>query len=102
MKDPAKMMKQVQQLQARMAKVQADLESETVEVGAGGGALRVTVSGAQKVVSVTIEPEVAQDVEMLQDLVLTAINEGLEKSRELATRRMQEATAGLGLPPGLL
>ncbi|MGH7904336.1 MAG: YbaB/EbfC family nucleoid-associated protein [Candidatus Dormibacteraceae bacterium] len=102
MKDPMKMMKQVQQLQARMAQVQAHLESETVEASAGGGVVRVVVTGGQKVTSVTIDPELAGDVEMLQDLVLAAVNEAVELSKEMAARRMQEVTTGLGLPPGLL
>jgi DNA-binding protein YbaB len=60
------------------------------------------VSGAQKVVSVAIAPEAAEDVEMLQDLVVAAVNEAMESSKKLAAERMQEVTAGLGLPPGLI
>jgi DNA-binding YbaB/EbfC family protein len=97
-----KMMQQVQKMQARMAKVQADLESETVEASAGGGAVRAVVSGQQKVLSIEIAAEVAEDVEMLQDLVVAALNEALDRSREVASRRMEEVTAGLGLPPGLV
>jgi nucleoid-associated protein EbfC len=96
------MMQQVQKMQARMAKVQAELESETIEASAGGGAVRAVVSGQQKVLSIDIEAEVAEDVEMLQDLVVAALNEALDRSREVASRRMQEVTAGLGLPPGLV
>ena len=102
MQNPMKMMQQVQKMQARMAKVQAELESETVEASAGGGAVRAVVSGQQKVLSIDIEAEVAEDVEMLQDLVVAALNEALDRSREVASRRMQEVTAGLGLPPGLV
>ena len=102
MQNPMKMMQQVQKMQARMAKVQAELESETVEASAGGGAVRAVVSGQQKVLSIAIEAEVAEDVEMLQDLVVAALNEALDRSREVASRRMQEVTAGLGLPPGLV
>jgi hypothetical protein len=97
-----KMLRQVQQMQDRMAKVQTDLESETVEASAGGGAVRVVATGAQKVVSVVIDPEAAADTEMLQDLVLAAVNEALEASRQLAAKRMQAITGGLGLPPGLI
>jgi DNA-binding YbaB/EbfC family protein len=97
-----KMMQQVQKMQARMATVQAELESETIEASAGGGAVRAVVSGQQKVLSIDIEAEVAEDVEMLQDLVVAALNEALDRSREVASRRMQEVTAGLGLPPGLV
>jgi len=102
MKDPMKMLRQVQQMQDRMAKAQKELEEETVEATSGGGAVRVVVTGAQKVVSVVVDPSAAEDVEMLQDLVLAAINEGLEKSRELQAAKMQAVTSGLGLPPGLL
>jgi DNA-binding protein YbaB len=60
------------------------------------------VSGQQKVLSIEIAAEVAEDVEMLQDLVVAALNEALDRSREVASRRMEEVTAGLGLPPGLV
>jgi DNA-binding YbaB/EbfC family protein len=102
MKDPLKMLRQVQQMQDRMQKVQKELESETVETSAGGGAVTVVVTGAQKLVSVRIDPEAAGDAEMLQDMVLTAVNEAMEKSKEMAAAKMQSVAAGLGLPPGLL
>ncbi|HEY8641757.1 MAG TPA: YbaB/EbfC family nucleoid-associated protein [Candidatus Dormibacteraeota bacterium] len=102
MQNPMKMLKQVQQMQARIAQVQAELEAEHVEAAAGGGAVKAVVTGAQKVVSVTIDPELAGDPEMLQDLVVAALNEALDKSREVAAQRMQAVTAGLGLPPGLM
>ena len=102
MKDPMKMLRQVQQMQDRMQKVQKELETETVEAGAGGGAVTVVATGAQKLVSVRIDPEAAGDPEMLQDLVVAAVNEALEKSKEMAAARMQAVTTGLGLPPGLL
>jgi nucleoid-associated protein EbfC len=102
MKDPMKMLRQVQQMQDRMAKAQKELEEESVEATSGGGAVRVVVTGAQKVVSVQVDPSATDDVEMLQDLILAAINEGLEKSRELQATKMQAVTSGLGLPPGLL
>jgi len=101
-KDPMKMLQQVKQMQDRMSKVQADLETETVEATAGGGAVRVVATGTQKVVSVTIDPEAASDTEMLQDLVVAAVNEAMEKSKQLAASKMQAVAAGLGLPPGLL
>jgi len=102
MQNPMKMMQQVQKMQARMAKVQSDLEAETIEASAGGGAVKAVVNGQQKVLSVEIQAEVAEDVEMLQDLVVAALNEALDRSREVASQRMQEVTAGLGLPPGLV
>jgi DNA-binding YbaB/EbfC family protein len=102
MQNPMKMMQQVQKMQARMAKVQSELEGERVETSAGGGAVRAVVNGQQKVLSIEIDAEVAEDVEMLQDLVVAAVNEALDRSREVASQRMQEVTAGLGLPPGLI
>jgi DNA-binding YbaB/EbfC family protein len=102
MQNPMKMLQQVQKMQSRMAKVQEQLEKEEVEASAGGGAVKVVVTGQQRLVSVTVDPEVAGDVEMLQDLVVAAVNDALERSRELAGNRMQEVTAGLGLPPGLV
>jgi DNA-binding YbaB/EbfC family protein len=101
-KDPLKMLKQVQQMQDRMAKVQTELESETVEASAGGGAVSVTATGTQKVISVVIDPAAAGDTEMLQDLVVAAVNEAMELSKQLASSKMQAVASGLGLPPGLV
>jgi nucleoid-associated protein EbfC len=101
-KDPMKMLKQVQQMQDRMNKIQAELEHETVEASAGGGAVIVVASGTQTIVSVSVDASAAEDVEMLQDLVVAAVNEALERSKQLAASKMQALSAGLGLPPGLL
>jgi len=97
-----KMLRQVQQVQDRMQKVQKELETATVEASVGGGAVTVVATGVQKLVSVRIDPEAAADPEMLQDLVLAAVNEAMDKSKEMAAARMQAVTSGLGLPPGLL
>jgi DNA-binding YbaB/EbfC family protein len=97
-----KMLKQVQQMQDRMGKVQKELETETVEASAGGGAVRVVATGTQTVVSVTIDPAAASDPEMLQDMVVAAVNEAMEKSKQLAASKMQAVASGLGLPPGLM
>jgi hypothetical protein len=97
-----KMLRQVQQMQGRMAQVQSELEKETVEASAGGGAVRVVATGTQQVVSVVIDPAAAGDTEMLQDLVVAAVNEAMELSKQLAATKMQAVTAGLGLPPGLI
>ena len=102
MKDPMKMLRQVQQMQGRMNKLQEELEHETVEATAGGGAVTFVASGTQKIVSVRIDPSVADDVEMLQDLVVAAVNEAVEKSKQMASEKMSALTSGLGLPPGLL
>jgi DNA-binding YbaB/EbfC family protein len=97
------LMSQVQKLQADMAAAQAALESEEITVTAGGGAITVVASGDQKIKAITIKPEVVDpdDVEMLQDLVLAAVNDALEKARALQEERMGGLTGGLGLPPGL-
>jgi DNA-binding YbaB/EbfC family protein len=99
-----KMLKQLQQMQAKMTKVQEELGEKTVTGTAGGGMVEVTVNGHQKVLDVKIKPEVVDpaDVEMLQDLVLAACNDALEKARELAAKEMGALTAGMGLPPGLM
>ena len=102
MKDPMKMLKQVQQMQDRMNKVQTELETETVEASSGGGAVRVVATGTQKIVSVTIDAAAASEVEMLQDMVVAAVNEAIEQSKKLAASKMQAVASGLGLPPGLL
>ena len=102
MKDPMKMLRQVQQMQDRMNKVQSELESETVEATAGGGGVRVVATGTQKLVSVTIDPAAASEVEMLQDMVVAAVNDAMEKSKQLAASKMQAVASGLGLPPGLV
>jgi DNA-binding YbaB/EbfC family protein len=101
-KDPLKMMRQVQQMQEKMNKVQVELETDTVEGTAGGGAVRVVATGTQKVVSVTIDPAAASDTDMLQDLVVAAVNEAMEQSKQLAASKMQAVASGLGLPPGLV
>lgn len=102
MKDPLKMLRQVQQMQGRMQKLQEELEHETVEATAGGGAVTVVATGTQKLVSVRIESGAEADLEMLQDLVVAAVNEAMEKSKLMASDKMQALTSGLGLPPGLL
>jgi nucleoid-associated protein EbfC len=101
-KDPLKMLRQVQQMQGRMEKLQKELETETVEASAGGGAVMVVATGTQKIVSVRIDPDALGDAEMVQDLVVAAVNEALEKSKQMASEKMSALTAGMGLPPGLL
>jgi DNA-binding YbaB/EbfC family protein len=93
-----KIMKQAQKMQAQMAKVQEELAGEKVEGSAGGGMVTVTANGQGDVVGVRIDPEVMKgdDVEMLEDLVLAAVNEALRRSKELAAERMGRITGGLG------
>ncbi len=97
------LMSQMQKLQEDMAAAQAALETEEVTVTAGGGAITVVATGDQKIKAITIKQEVVDpdDVEMLQDLVLAAVNEALDKSRALQEERMGGLTGGLNLPPGL-
>lgn len=93
----------LQMLQQKMAETQESLGNETVEASAGGGVVMVTANGQQKILSIKITPDVvaASDIEMLQDLVVAAVNEAIEKSQQLASNKMGEITGGLGLP-GLL
>ena len=94
------LLRQAQQMQARLAKAQEELENETVQASSGGGAVTVVATGKQSIESVTIDPAAVDpdDVEMLQDLVLTAVNEALTKSQQLASERIGAVTGGLKLP----
>jgi hypothetical protein len=92
------LMRQARQFQEKMEKVQQELEKATVEASSGGGAVTVVMTGQQQLQSVKISPEAAGDAEMLEDLVLTAMNEALKKSKELAASRLGELTGGLNIP----
>ena len=100
MKGMGNMMKQAQQLQAKMMKLQEELADRTVESSSGGGMVKVTANGRQQVVSIRIESEVVDpdDVEMLQDLVLAAVNDALAKSQEMVSSEMGKLTGGLNIP----
>jgi DNA-binding YbaB/EbfC family protein len=93
-------MRQAQQLQAKLEKAQEELERTTVEASSGGGAITVVITGGMKVESVKISPEVvdAAEVEMLEDLVLTAVNEAIRKSQEMASSQLGKITGGLKIP----
>ncbi len=95
--NPMNMMGQLQKLQEQLQEAQAKLAEETVTGTAGGGAVKVTITGDQKVTAVEIDPAVLEDadVEMLQDLMLTAMNTALDKSRELAAERLGPLAGGL-------
>ena len=97
------MMRQAQELQAKLVKAQEELEKATVEASSGGGAVTVVVSGQQKLCSIKISPDAVDpsDVEMLEDLILAAVNEGMEKAKELAASQLGALTGGLKIP-GLL
>ncbi len=95
-----KMLRQAQELQQRMVKMQEELETATVEATVGGGVVKAVVSGKMRLESLTIDPEAVtpEDVDMLQDLVQAAVNEGLEKANELVTSRMSSLTGGMKIP----
>lgn len=94
------MLRQAQELQAKLAKAQEELAEATVEASSGGGAVKVTITGQQQILSVKIAPEAINpdDVELLEDLVLTAVSEAITKSQELAAERLSKVTGGLNIP----
>jgi nucleoid-associated protein EbfC len=99
-KDLTGMMKQAQKLQAKMMAMQEEVGNRTVSAQAGGGMVEAVVNGRQELVSLRIDPEVvvAEDVEMLQDLILAALNEALNRSRELMAAEMAKLTGGMKIP----
>jgi len=97
-------LKQVQKMQAAMKQVQDELAEKTVQASAGGGAVTMEISGALEVKKVTIDPEVLEDREMLEDLLVAACNEGIKKAQELSAQEMSKVTGNIkipGLPGGL-
>jgi nucleoid-associated protein EbfC len=95
-----RIIKQAQELQARMAKIQEELGNTTLEGSSGGGTVKVTITGTQEIQAVKISPEVvnAQEVEMLEDLILAAIKDAVTRSQELANKKMSAVTGGLKIP----
>lgn len=93
-------MKQAKKMQEKIGRLQEELETRTIEAQAGGGMVRVIVNGKFEVVSLKIEKEVVnpEDIEMLQDLIAAAVNEGIRKSQEMASSEMAKITGGLGIP----
>jgi hypothetical protein len=92
--------RQAQELQTKLAKAQEELKDMTIEVSSGGGAIKLVIDGQQEVHSVSISPEVVntEDIEMLEDLVMTAMNEAIRKSQELTASRLGGIAGGLKLP----
>lgn len=93
-------MKQAKKMQERMANLQKELETKTVDAQAGGGMVSVVVNGKYEVVSMKIEKEVVnpEDIEMLQDLIVAAVNEGVRKAQEMSASEMGKITGGLNIP----
>ena len=100
MKGMANMMKQAQKLQSKMMKLQEEMAEKTVETASGGGMVKVVANGRQQIVSVGIEKEVVDpdDVDMLQDLILAAVNDALAKSQEMVNAEMSKLTGGMSIP----
>ena len=100
MKGMGNLMKQAQKLQTRMLKLQEELADKTVETTSGGGMVKVLANGRQQIVSIEIEKEVVDpdDVEMLQDLVLAAVNDALVKSQDMVQGEMSKLTGGVNIP----
>ncbi len=97
--DIGNIMKQAQQLQERLAQVQDDVARRTVEAAAGGGMVKVTVNGKHELLTLTIDPSVLkEDVELVQDLVLAAVNEGLRSAQRMVAEEMTKVTGGLKIP----
>ena len=94
------MLRQAQELQAKLAKAQQELGDMTTEVSSGGGAVTIVIDGHQKIHSVKISPEVidSEDSEMLEDLIMSAVNEAISKSQELAASHLNSITGGLKIP----
>jgi len=93
-------MKQAKKMQEKIGRLQEELETKTIEAQSGGGMVRVVVNGKFEVVSLKIEKDVVnpEDIEMLQDLIAAAVNEGIRKSQEMASSEMAKITGGLGIP----
>ncbi|HOQ68131.1 MAG TPA: YbaB/EbfC family nucleoid-associated protein [Candidatus Atribacteria bacterium] len=94
------LMKEAQKMQAKIARMQEELKEKTVEASSGGGMVKVVCNGQQEIIDIEIEPELLEekDVEMLQDLILAAVNEALRRSREIAEEEMGKITGGLNFP----
>ena len=93
-------LKQAQQMHAKIAQLQEEMAGKTVEASSGGGMVTIAMNGKQEVLSIRIDPEVVnkEDIGMLQDLIVAAINEAIRKSQEMMTEEMKKVTGGLSLP----
>ncbi|MDQ1333652.1 MAG: nucleoid-associated protein EbfC [Thermodesulfobacteriota bacterium] len=106
MPNMGQLLKQAQKFQAKMSELQEELNQRTVEASAGGGMVTVVANGRQEVLSIAIDPEVVDpnDVEMLQDLILAAVNDALNRAKEMTSEEMGKLTKGMNIPglPGLM
>jgi len=103
-KNIGNILQQAQKMQERMAEIQSEAASKTIDASSGGGMVTVTVNGKQEVLSIKIDPAVVNpdDVDMLQDLITAAVNEGIKRSQQMLSEEMGKVTGGLGLNiPGL-
>ena len=98
-----KLMQQAQKMQAKMATMQEELAQRTVDGTAGGGMVKATCNGQRDLLGITIDPEVIDpdDIEMLEDLIVAAVNDAMRAATEMAAAEMQKITGGMGLPPGM-
>lgn len=94
------MMKQAQKMQSKMAQVQEDLKAESIETSAGGGAVKVTITGDLAIKSISIDPSLLdpEEIDMVQDILTAAINEAIRSAQELGSQRMSEVTGGMNIP----
>ncbi len=104
MRQAQQLQKQVTKMQEELANAQNQLETEEVEASSGGGVVTVVITGKLKIKSILIEPEAAEEIEMLQDLVTAAVNEAIEKAQKMAEARLAAITGGMNIPglPGLM
>lgn len=103
-KDMQKQMQQVQAMQKKMDELQGEIEKMEATATSGGGAVTVTANGKKEITSIKIKPEVVdpEDIEMLEDLILTAANEAIRQMEEISQSEMAKLSSSLGLPPGMM
>ena len=100
MKGLGNILKQAQEMHAKISQLQEEMANKTVEASAGGGMVNIVMNGKQQVLSIRIDPEVVsrEDIDMLQDLMAAAVNEAIRKSQEMMTEEMKKITGGLNIP----
>ena len=93
-------MKQAKMMQEKLGKIQEEMANKTIEASAGGGMITAVINGRQEIVSIKIDPEVVnpEDIEMLEDLILAAVNEGIKRSQEMMAEEMSKITGGMNIP----